>query len=73
MATKKKAEAENKNITIPAINIQVFDLNIVGDSPFICHAWSEKAKLMMLQKQQKKATAGKEARESLINSQNICL
>jgi hypothetical protein len=65
MATKKKAEAENKNIVIPAINIQVFDLNIVGDSPFICHAWSEKAKIMMLQKQQKKATAGKEIRNPM--------
>jgi len=66
MATKKKTtEAENKNIVIPAINIQVFDLNIVGDSPFICHAWSEKAKIMMLQKQQKKATAGKEVRNPM--------
>ena len=57
MATKK-AEA----ITIPALQIKTVDLHIVGDSPLICHAWSEKAKLMMLEKQQKKATSAKEIR-----------
>ena len=41
MATKK---SENPVINIPAMQIQTFDLKIVGDSPFICHAWSEKAK-----------------------------
>lgn len=62
MATKK---SENPVINIPAMQIQTFDLKIVGDSPFICHAWSEKAKLMMLQKQQKKASAGKEIRNPM--------
>ena len=57
MATKK-AEA----ITIPALQIKTVDLHIVGDSPLICHAWSEKAQLMMLEKQQKKATSAKEIR-----------
>ena len=59
-ATTKKTETSA--ISIPAMKIQTFTLKIVGDSPLICHAWSEKAKLMMLQKQQKKATAGKEIR-----------
>lgn len=58
MATKK-VTAE---VTIPALNIQHVNIRIVGDTPLISHAWSEKAKLMMLQKQTKKATAGKEIR-----------
>ena len=64
MATK--TVNQESQIIIPAIKIQEFDLNIVGDSPLICHAWSEKAKLMMLQKQQKKATAGKEVRNPML-------
>ena len=58
MATKKTETA----ITIPQLKLETFKLKIVGDSPLISHAWSEKAKLMMLQKQTKKATAGKETR-----------
>lgn len=51
-----------KKITIPAMNLKHMDVRIVGDTPLIVHAWSEKAKRMMLEKQQKKASAGKEAR-----------
>lgn len=36
---------------------------IVGDSPLICHAWSQKAKLEMLQKQVKATRSGREARD----------
>lgn len=39
-----------------------FDLWIVGDSPLICHAWSEKAKRQMLEKQVKSIKPAKEAR-----------
>ena len=53
-ATKEKTE-----IVIPALKLQMLELHIVGDSPFISHAWSEKSKLMMLQKQQRKATSAK--------------
>lgn len=63
MATAKKKEEQA--INIPAMKIQEFTVKIVGDTPFISHAWSEKAKLMMLQKQQKKATAGKEVRRPM--------
>lgn len=66
MATAKKTPATQERISIPAIEVKTFDLRIVGDSPLICHAWSEKAKLMMLQKQQKKASAGKEARRPMV-------
>ena len=67
MATKKTvatAEAvESRGIDIPAIKIEDFYLKIVGDSPLISHAWDEKAKKMMLDKQMKKATNGKEAKD----------
>jgi hypothetical protein len=36
---------------------------IVGDTPIITHAWSEKAKREMLQKQVKATKAGKDARD----------
>lgn len=42
---------------------QNFDMWIVGDTPLITHAWSQKAKLEMLQKQVKATKAGKEARD----------
>lgn len=57
MAVKAK---EPSKVVIPQTNFQEFSLRIVGDSPFICHAWSEKAKKMMFEEQQKKATVGKE-------------
>jgi len=63
-STKKKIEGSV--ISIPAMKIEKFSLRIVGDSPLISHAWSEKAKLMMLQKQQKKASAGKEVRRPMV-------
>lgn len=39
-----------------------FDFWIIGDTPLICHAWSQKAKLQMLAKQTKAVKAAKEAR-----------
>lgn len=41
---------------------QKFNMMLVGDSPLIVHAWSEKAKREMLQKQVKATKSGKEAR-----------
>ena len=63
MATTKKNEMR---IEIPAMEIKLATVRIVGDSPLISHAWSEKAKLMMLNKQQKKASAGKEVRRPMV-------
>lgn len=40
-----------------------FQVWIVGDTPIITHAWSQKAKREMLQKQVKGTKAGKEARD----------
>lgn len=42
--------------------IQVTDFWIVGDTPLIVHAWSEKAKQAMLAKQTKALSAGREER-----------
>ena len=61
MATTKKNDVTT--VSIPAMDIREFDLRIVGDTPLISHAWDEKAKLMMLNKQMKKATTGREARD----------
>jgi hypothetical protein len=38
-------------------------ITLIGDSPLICHAWSDKAKKMMLDKQMKRAVTTKEAKD----------
>lgn len=48
-----------------------FSIWLVGDTPLICHAWSEKARRAMLLKQVKGTKPGKEARdpqEDFVNS-----
>lgn len=57
-------------IEIPALDIKKFALRIIGDSPFICHAWDEKAKTEMLEKQQKKASKAKEIRRPAVEFAN---
>lgn len=49
------AKASEKVINIPAIDLQYAKIRVVGDSPLIVHAWSDKAKLMILGKQTGKA------------------
>ena len=52
--------AEKKIIAeIRPLDIRQVNLRIVGDSPLIMHAWSEKAKLMMLEAQQGKSKGKK--------------
>lgn len=50
---------ENKVIEIKPIKMNRVEVTLVGDTPLIVHAWSEKAKRMMLEAQQGKAK-GKE-------------
>lgn len=50
-------------IELPALRIQRVGFLLVGDSPLIVHAWSEKAKRQMLDKQMKRATHAKEAKD----------
>src|ERR1700744_501368 len=51
------------SIELPPLNIQIMDITVVGDSPLICHAWSDKAKKMMLDKQMGKAQHKKEKKD----------
>ncbi|MBQ6164750.1 MAG: hypothetical protein IJK23_09785 [Clostridia bacterium] len=49
------AAAKQELIAIKPIEIQKVYLRLTGDTPIIMHAWSEKAKRMMLEAQQGKA------------------
>jgi len=60
---KAPKQAKETQVTIPAMNIQSLEIVLVGDSPLIVHAWSDKAKEMMLAKQMKKARQAKEAKD----------
>lgn len=64
MAGKKNANEETTIvISTEKMRIARIAIPIVGDSPLIVHAWSEKAKKEILDKQQKKASKGKEVRD----------
>ena len=59
MATTKNESVEIRNLDIQKVNIR-----IVGDTPLIVHAWSDKAKKMMLDAQMKATkTKAKEKRD----------
>ncbi len=60
MAVAKK---ENIGIELPKLDIRMMEVAVIGDSPLIVHAWSEKAKREMLDKQMKKAKGAKEAKD----------
>lgn len=55
MATAKSAEV----VEIRPIDMKTVEVTLVGDTPMIMHAWSEKAKRMMLEAQQGKAKGKK--------------
>lgn len=50
-------------IEIPKIDVRQLEIQVMGDSPLICHRWSEKAKKEILDKQMKKAKTAKEAKD----------
>lgn len=54
---------EKVGIEIPKLNLATVQVLLIGDSPLIVHAWSPKAKEMMLAKQMKKAKQAKEAKD----------
>jgi len=60
MASKEKIE---EPIVLPKLNIQEMRITLIGDSPLICHAWSEKARKQILDKQQKKARQARAAKD----------
>lgn len=57
------AASKSTAIEIPNLALETIDINLIGVSPLICHAWSEKALRAMADKQQKKAVAGRKAKE----------
>lgn len=63
MATKKTTEV----LEIRPIQIQKVQLRLVGDTPLIMHAWSEKAKRMMLDAQMGKAKGKKKEAKSPVD------
>lgn len=63
-ATKTKpAKPTDTPMTLPKMNIQIFQLTLIGDSSLICHRWSEKAKKEMRDKQQKRAKEVRAAKD----------
>jgi hypothetical protein len=56
-------QSTGHGVKLPEIKWQKFAVWIVGDTPLITHAWSEKAKQNMLGKQQKEASEGLAARD----------
>lgn len=54
---------QDVGIELPALNIGLMEVTLIGDSPLIVHAWSHKAKLEMLSKQMKKASGAKAAKD----------
>lgn len=54
--------ATGTTIDLPPLQVNILRIVLVGDTPLIVHKWSDKAKKMMLDKQMKKASAGKEAK-----------
>lgn len=63
-----KTESVGEHVSLSALLskkpiFNSFKLWIVGDTPLITHAWSEKARREMLSKQVKATKAGKEARD----------
>ncbi len=61
-ATAVKPE-QGVQVAPERIDVRRMRLRIVGDSPLIVHAWSEKAKEMMLNKQMKKGVQAKAAKD----------
>jgi hypothetical protein len=57
------AKATATAISYERIDVRRITVRIVGDSPLITHAWSQKAKQMMLDKQMKKGTQAKAAKD----------
>jgi len=55
--------ANTTTVVLPPLQIETVNVTLIGDTPLIVHRWSEKAKKQMLDKQMKKATAGKEAKD----------
>lgn len=70
MATLTKAQQNGVaageptvKVALPPIEQGTMTVTLIGDSPLICHAWSEKAKKMILDDHMKKAKQAKPAQD----------
>ena len=61
-ASKESPDAQQPAIVLPTVAIARVRLTLVGDTPLIMHQWSKKAIEAMLDKQLKRATSVKEAK-----------
>jgi hypothetical protein len=62
-AMETRPPASTVQIKLPELDIRLTDLYLIGETPLICHAWSEKAKKMILDKQTGVANAGREHKD----------
>jgi len=60
MAIAKKVQ--EVEVILPKLNLEEIEVPIVGDTPLIVHAWSQKAIKEMLDKQMKRANPGRESK-----------
>jgi hypothetical protein len=49
-------------LELPRLQVETIEVPIIGDSPLIVHAWSQKAKEQMAAKQQRKGAKGRDAK-----------
>ena len=57
------AASNTTTVVLPPLQIETVNVTLIGDTPLIVHRWSEKSKRQMLDKQMKRASAGKEAKD----------
>lgn len=57
------APGKSTAVELQPLKLETIKIPIIGESGMICHAWSQKAKQQMLDKQMKKASKGKEAKD----------
>jgi len=62
MATATKPVVQEL-VSVPGMQRQMMEITLIGDTPLISHAWSHKAKQMMLDKQTKKPMEKKAAKD----------
>jgi hypothetical protein len=66
MPVKKAASSEaSTKIELPSLQIITMDVTVIGDTPLIVHAWSEKAKRDMLDKQMGVAKGSRDKKDPL--------
>lgn len=61
--TTAKRPSSIESIELPQVDIRHMTVTLIGDSPLIVHAWSDKAKRAMLEKQTKAAKTAKAAKD----------